>query len=121
MKVTDAPMVELNMCLCEGRYKATDGAIFNTAVFTVVGDDNDKLESYAFWRIWEVARKHDSITQDSFGCDAIDDNVALNLYVNSGDARALVAVLNVCHEVDIPVVLHHYNRQTGKRTTQVVS
>nr|DAI63657.1 MAG TPA: hypothetical protein [Caudoviricetes sp.] len=93
--------VTASMSLCLGRHaipEAVDGAIYPTEVNPLeVGE----LESQAM-RV--LSAMHIAY---------------LNLYV-TGLTVALIAVLNVCHEMGIHVTLYHYDRESGKYYAQEV-
>lgn len=88
--------------LCEGRHaipQAKDGAIFPSIVKPVV----DELEAYA----------------DKFVRNHFVQGQTMHLYA-TGLTMALLAVLNACKKHSIPVVVFHYNRDTGDYDPQKI-
>ena len=88
--------------LCEGRHvipQAKDGAIFPSIVKPVV----DELEAYA----------------DKFIRNHLVQGQTMHLYA-TGLTMALLAVLNACKKHSIPVVVFHYNRDTGDYDPQEI-
>lgn len=80
------------MELCRGRHEipdAVDGAIFPTAIDPL---DVAGIEAQA--------------------AVAVQGLDGLVLYV-TGLTVALVAVINACHEADVPLTLMHYDRESG--------
>lgn len=93
--------VTASMSLCLGRHaipEAVDGAIYPTEVNPLEVDELEVKEMYI------LSAKHITF---------------LNLYV-TGLTVALIAVLNICKELDIRVTLYHYDRESGKYYAQEV-
>lgn len=87
------------MELCRGRHEipqAVDGSIFKTEV--------DPLDVRAL---------------EAEAADVLKGTNTLTLYV-TGLSVALVAVINVCHDLGINLTLMHYNRATGEYYPQPV-
>ena len=95
----------LSMALCQGRHsipQATDGSIFGNEVDPL---DVQGLEKTAFSVL------------SAYNAEA--DFVVLDLYV-TGLTVALIAVVNVCQQLNIVLRLKHFNRETGEYYTQEV-
>ena len=85
--------------LCEGRHEMPEeieGAIFSNTIDPLDIDGMEKIAS-----------------------DKLEDIQSLTLYV-TGLSVALVAVINVCHQKGIKLVLMHFNRATGNYYPQEV-
>lgn len=83
---------KMSLALCGGRHnipQAVDGSVFSGAVDPL---DIEELESRAEYVLQFCSE--------------------LNLYV-TGLTVAQNAVLNVCRRLEIPVVVWHFNRDTG--------
>lgn len=85
--------------LCEGRHEMPEeieGAIFSNTLDPLDIDGMEKIAS-----------------------DKLEDVQSLTLYV-TGLSVALVAVINVCHQKGIELVLMHFDRPTGNYYPQEV-
>lgn len=85
--------------LCEGRHqmsKKVEGAIFSNTLNPLDIDGMEKIAS-----------------------NKLEDVQFLTLYV-TGLSVALVAVINVCHQKGIELVLMHFDRVTGNYYPQEV-
>lgn len=95
-------MGRYRMALCKGRHKipmAIHGAIFDYEITNIV--DTDKLEHEAYIKL------------KSSGCNGLD------LYV-TGLTVALIATINACKRLNLPVTLWHFDRETGSYFNQEV-
>lgn len=81
----------MKLALCAGRHNIpqAEGAVFAGAVDPI---NPQKLENIAYFSLQNCCK--------------------LDLYV-TGLTIALVAVINVCRELRIPVTLWHFNRDTN--------
>ena len=87
------------MALCEARHTMPDivnGAVFPNSIDPLAIEDLEKTAS-----------------------DTLENVDSLILYV-TGLSVALVAVINVCHDKGINLLLMHYNRDTGEYYPQKV-
>ena len=85
--------------LCEGRHqmpKEVEGAIFSNTLDPLNIDGLEKIAS-----------------------DKLEGVQSLTLYV-TGLSVALVAVINICHQKGIELVLMHFDRATGNYYPQEV-
>lgn len=85
--------------LCEGRHqmpKEVEGAIFSNTLNPLDIEGMEKIAS-----------------------DKLEGAQSLTLYV-TGLSVALVAVINICHQKGIELVLMHFDRSTGNYYPQCV-
>ena len=124
-------MKTLNMALCANRHEiceATDGAIFYDIKDVT---KTQQLESVAYSRLWAKCYEIGAVkyassvfpeldgTEYEDGLVIAPNTVALNLFV-TGLTPALIAVLNVCKDYGVDVILFHYDRSTCKYFVQGV-
>lgn len=90
-----------SMALCEGRHaipQAEDGSIFGNTIDPL---DPQALQTEAESKLREL------------------DIKSLDLYV-TGLTVALISVLNACRQLEIEVILYHYDRESGNYYPQQV-
>ena len=87
------------MCLCAGRHQMpeeVEGAIFSNTLNPLDVDGMEKIAS-----------------------DKLEGVQSLELYV-TGLTVALIAVVNICHQKGIELILMHFDRTSGNYYQQVV-
>lgn len=95
------------IALCEGRHEipqAEHGYLFADGEIADVTDVK-KLETLAIEKVDRLR--------------PVGKNLTIDLYV-TGLSVALVAAINACAALDVPLCLWHYNRDTGDYFPQVV-
>ena len=94
-------MYKLNVELCKGRHDtpATDGAIFEGDITEFIADP-EGLQKIAVNRI-EVLMAESGVS-----------DAQMNIFV-TGLSVALVAAIQACYYLSVPVILWHFDRESN--------